>query len=70
MCEDLALQLTKYTARKRAEHPEWAGEQLQAQVAAGLRAKAFAWGLAPAEVDWVLRRLAALTDRPMPGATP
>ena len=61
MCEDLARQLVQYTSRKRTEHPEWSREHLHAKVAAGLKAKAFGWGLSPAETNWVLRRVARLT---------
>lgn len=61
VCEDLAQQLAKYSVRKGGKHPEWSREQLQAKVAAAVRAKGFGWGLSPAEVEWVLQRLAELT---------
>lgn len=64
MCEDLACQLAQYTLRKGASHPEWSRDELQAKVAAGLRAKAVGWGLSLAETDWVLTRVAALTEGP------
>lgn len=69
ICEDLARQLAQYTSRKSAEHPAWTQEQLQAKVAAGLKAKAFGWGLSPAEADWVLRRVATLAGAAVPRAT-
>jgi len=71
LCEDLAQQLFRYSARKHTEHPQWTQEQLLAKVDAALRAKSFSWGLSPAEDAWVLQRLAALmqTGPPPSGAT-
>jgi hypothetical protein len=60
MCEDLARQLVAYRARKAVEQPTWTADQLRVKVAAGLRGKSAQWGLAPAEVEWVLRRVDAL----------
>lgn len=60
MCEDLARQLERYTLRKGKEHPDWSREVLLAKVSAALKAKAFGWGLSPAETDWVLTRMRAL----------
>jgi hypothetical protein len=60
VCEDLAHQLSAYSARKRSEDPERSKEQLGVQVALAVRKRAFAWGLSPAETEWVLRRLDAL----------
>jgi hypothetical protein len=59
-CDDLVQQLTRYTARKRAERPDWTPVQVREKVAASVRQKAFGWGLSPAEAEWVVRRLAAL----------
>lgn len=64
ICEDLARQLAEYTLRKGSSHPEWSRDELQAKVAAGMRAKAFGWGLSAGETDWVLRRVDALTEGP------
>lgn len=61
VCEDLVQQLAKYHERKAGEHPDWSREQLQAKVAAAVGAKAFGWGLSPAETVWVLERLAELS---------
>ena len=64
ICEDLARQLAQYTLRKGTSHPEWSRDELQAKVAAGVRAKAFGWGLSAGETDWVLRRVTVLTEGP------
>lgn len=61
MCEDLAHQLVAYSARKRTENPIWSETQLLNKVAEAVRQKAFGWGLSPAEAEWVLRRIKALT---------
>jgi hypothetical protein len=60
LCEDLVKQLLMYTARKRAERPDWTALQVQQKAAASLRQKAFGWGLSPAEAEWIVRRLEAL----------
>ena len=61
MCEDLAHQLVVYSARKRTENPLWSEAQLRDKVAQGVRQKAFGWGLSPAETEWVVGRIDALT---------
>jgi hypothetical protein len=61
MCEDLAHQLAAYSVRKRSDNPEQSEAQLSAQVARAVRQRAFGWGLSPAETEWVLRRLGALS---------
>jgi hypothetical protein len=60
LCEDLARQLAEYVRRKTAQYPEWSRDELQARVANGLGARAFGWGISPAETQWVLKRVAAL----------
>ena len=59
VCEDLVQQLVRYSARKRAERPDWTPAQLREKVDAAVRQKAFEWGLSPAETKWILRRLVA-----------
>jgi hypothetical protein len=66
MCEDLAQQLVRYSARKRADRPDWTPAQVREKVTHSVRQKAFGWGLSPAETEWVVRRLASLD----PGAPP
>lgn len=61
MCEDLAHQLVAYSARKRTDNPFWSETQLRDKVAQSVRQKAFGWGLSPAEAEWVLERIDALT---------
>jgi hypothetical protein len=61
MCEDLAHQLLAYSARKSSDNPARSEAQLGVQVALAVRKKAFGWGLSPAETEWVLRRLGALS---------
>lgn len=60
VCEDLAQQLLAYSGRKRSERPDWTREQVREKVIASTRQKAFAWGLSPAETEWVVQRLASL----------
>jgi hypothetical protein len=60
-CEDLAHQLVSYSARKRVENQQWSETQLADGVARSVRQRAFGWGLSPAETEWVLKRVAALT---------
>lgn len=60
LCEDLAQQLVRYSARKRAERPDWTPAQVREKVTQSVRQRAFGWGLSPAEAEWVLRRLASL----------
>lgn len=61
MCEDLAHQLASYSARKRVENQEWSETQLADRVTRSVRQRAFGWGLSPAETEWVLMRVDALT---------
>jgi hypothetical protein len=69
VCEDLAQQLVRYSGRKRAERPDWTPAQVREKVAESVRQKSFAWGLSPAETEWVLRRLASLDpDAPPAGS--
>lgn len=68
MCEDLANQLVQYTTRKGVERPDWSREQLQAKVARAVKAKAFGWGLSPAEVAWALQRAETLAGASSQGA--
>lgn len=68
VCEDLVQQLVRYTARKRAERPDWTLAQLREKVAASVLRKAFGWGLSPAEVQWIVSRLAATEARPPAGS--
>lgn len=60
VCEDLAQQLVRYSARKGLERPDWTPAQVREKVMQSVRQRAFGWGLSPAEAEWVLRRLASL----------
>lgn len=63
LCEDLAMQLTAYAARKAAAHTEWSESELLGKVAAAVRQKSFGWGLSPAEAEWVVKRVQALRSK-------
>lgn len=62
MCEDLLQQLTAYRERKASENPDWPTETLSTKIDTAVRQKAPAWGLSPAEVSWLLRRLSQESD--------
>lgn len=54
VCADLVQQLLTYSVRKRLERPDWTKEQVCEKVIASTRQRAFAWGLSPAETEWVV----------------
>jgi hypothetical protein len=60
VCEDLVQQLLAYSGRKRSERPDWTREQVREKVVASTRQKAFAWGLSPAETEWVVKRFESI----------
>jgi hypothetical protein len=59
LCVDLVQQLFAYWQRKRTERPDEAADELLEKVLASAEKKRFAWGLSPAEADWVAYSLRA-----------
>ena len=60
VCDDLVQQLLAYSVRKCSERPEWTREQVREKVVASTRQNAFAWGLSPAETEWVVQRFKSI----------
>lgn len=62
VCADLVNQLLAYAAKKRSERPDWSNLEVQAKVVASTRQKSFAWGLSPAETEWVVSQFCLLSE--------
>jgi len=59
-CSDLVEQLTAYCIRKLAEQPGRPVEELLLQVR--LAAESKGWDVSPAELDWIMSKLALQLD--------
>ena len=65
ICEDMALQLVKYCARKRGENPGWTEHRTQEKVFAAFSTKIASgeWKFSTEERGWVEKRVMELRDR-------
>lgn len=55
-CVDLVAQLVPYCLRKQSENPSWTTADVLRRVQVGVQSKR--WGYSPAEIFWVVNKLA------------
>lgn len=56
-CDDLVDQLVRHVERRQAGEAWLPNEVFRDQMMVGVRVKAGDWGLAPAELEWVISQL-------------
>lgn len=68
---DLAQQLVGYALRKERENPDWSRTFNLQRIRDGIESKVQSreWDFRPAEIEWIMKRLIGLLEKPEAGTT-